>query len=191
MLTNRGQSVPIIIRQDIMPAQSSVAGIKKPSHHCTSTTVFHEQTHKVQWPPRQPTMGVRRQYKQSPPAAAMVVKRQDMLPARSSVAGIRKPLHFFVPPAEKTVCEDHQMQWPPERPGMQLRHVVAASVDDRRISWILGTDDNDTRALPTPIVTRKLRRPSLTKQTTSKTKSLPIMLCKPWKRASFHTAKVA
>jgi len=181
-----------IIRQDMLPAKTSVAGIKKDNTVVTpASKIVCHNADTVQWPPKQPTMANRRQFQTQAPAAKVVIIRQDMLPARTSVAGIQKVSNMMAMlPAKKHVCEDFTMQWPPTRPGMNLRHVIASSSDDRRISWVV--EDNSEQGLPPTPRANKLRKKVSTLRTQPKTKSMPILLCKTWKkRASLHTAPIA
>jgi hypothetical protein len=188
------KSIPII-RQDMLPARSSVVGIKRNFSVVTpaSKVVCNEQSI-VQWPPKQPTMASKCQYKAQAPASKVVIIRQDQLPARSCIAGIQQVGNMMAClPAKKHICNDYSLQWPPMRAGMHLRHIITDSVDDRRISFTM--EDNNEQGWvcwgQTLIPNKSNRRPILTERTKSATKSLPISLCKQWRQASLQTAPVA
>jgi len=115
----------VIIRQDSLPVRGDVAGNKRANFVTpASKTVITIGVDKynrlsMQWPPAQHhSMGSQCS---NPPAATTVVERQDMLPTRERVAGIRKGVGATTPASKVVIKEQSEVQWPPQRPTAALR----------------------------------------------------------------------
>merc|ERR1740138_1031346 len=134
----------------MLPARTEVAGIQKNSKPVTPAqkiiaTVGVDKYNRlsVQWPPKQPNVSA------LCGCNVPALERQDLLPQRTHIAGIKQDLSVVKPVSNSVVRDSEEQSWPPSRPSAALRHMITSSVDDRRLSWSETVEDDlECSALP-------------------------------------------